>query len=214
MVGTIQILIAVFKLGDLTRYVSESVILGFMAGAGLLVGIGQVGNFLGAAKKGSGDQSPLAQLWETLARGGPFSFYAVGLGAGTILTVLILRRVINRYKLPQMDMLLGLVAAAGVAAFFGWSIPAANGKSLVAVVGKIPARYRDTTSRKSTGRGFPNCSAAPWRFPSSACWKPSPSPSPSPPTRASPSTTTANASPKAFPTSSAASCSPYPAPGR
>src|ERR1700685_3910467 len=50
LVGIIQILIAVFKLGDLTRYVSESVILGFMAGAGILVAVGQVGNFLGAAK--------------------------------------------------------------------------------------------------------------------------------------------------------------------
>src|ERR1700735_3739080 len=36
MVGVTQILIAVFKLGDLTRYISESVVLGFMAGAGLL----------------------------------------------------------------------------------------------------------------------------------------------------------------------------------
>ncbi len=44
--GTIQILISVFKLGDLTRYVSESVILGFMAGAGLLIAVGQIGNFL------------------------------------------------------------------------------------------------------------------------------------------------------------------------
>src|SRR5476651_1977819 len=34
IVGLVQILIAVFKLGDLTRYVSESVILGFMADAG------------------------------------------------------------------------------------------------------------------------------------------------------------------------------------
>ena len=139
LVGTIQIFIAVFKLGDLTRYVSESVILGFMAGAGLLVGIGQVGNFLGAAKKGTGDQSALVQLWETLTKGGPFSVYAIGLGAGTIITVLVLRRIINRYKLPQMDMLLGLIAAAAVAAWFGWSIPAASGKSIVAVVGKIPA---------------------------------------------------------------------------
>ena len=30
IVGSIQILIAVFKLGDLTRYISESVIIGFM----------------------------------------------------------------------------------------------------------------------------------------------------------------------------------------
>src|SRR5246127_5408088 len=56
MVGVTQILIAVFKLGDLTRYISESVVLGFMAGAGLLVAIGQVGNFLGVASTG-GDHS-------------------------------------------------------------------------------------------------------------------------------------------------------------
>ncbi len=139
IVGTLQIFIAVFKLGDLTRYVSESVILGFMAGAGLLVAIGQVGNFLGAAKKGTGDQSPLAQLWETLTKGGPFNVHAIGLGIGTVLAVLVLRRVLNRFRLPQMDMLLALLAAAGAAAFFGWSVPTANGKSRVAVVGKVPA---------------------------------------------------------------------------
>ncbi|MGB8353595.1 MAG: SulP family inorganic anion transporter [Chthoniobacteraceae bacterium] len=139
LVGAIQILIAVFKLGDLTRYVSESVILGFMAGAGILVAVGQVGNFLGAAKKGTGDQSALVQLWETLTKGGPFNSHAIGLGVGTIVVVLLLRRLINKYKLPQMDMLLGLIVAAGIAAYFGWSIPAANGKSVVSVVGKIPA---------------------------------------------------------------------------
>lgn len=139
IVGIIQILIAVFKLGDLTRYVSESVILGFMAGAGLLVAIGQVGNFLGAAKKGTGDQSALVQLWETLTKGGPFNIYAIGIGVGTILLVLLLRKLITKYKLPQMDMLIGLLIAAGVAAYFGWSIPAENGKSVVSVVGKIPA---------------------------------------------------------------------------
>src|SRR6202161_3755498 len=32
MIGCIQILIAIFKLGDLTRYISESVVIGFMAG--------------------------------------------------------------------------------------------------------------------------------------------------------------------------------------
>src|SRR5271156_1129226 len=46
MVGCIQILVAIFKLGDLTRFISESVVLGFMAGAGFLVVIGQIGNFL------------------------------------------------------------------------------------------------------------------------------------------------------------------------
>ena len=39
MVGVIQIAIALFKLGDLTRYISDSVVLGFMAGAGLLIAL-------------------------------------------------------------------------------------------------------------------------------------------------------------------------------
>jgi sulfate permease, SulP family len=99
-----------------------------------------VGNFLGAGgKKGSGDQSVIVRFWETLTQGGPFSPYAIGLGAGTIVAVLLLRRVINKYKLPQMDMLLALIAASAVAVYFGWSIPAADGKTLVSVVGKVPA---------------------------------------------------------------------------
>ena len=139
MVGTLQILIAVFKLGDLTRYVSESVILGFMAGAGVLVGVGQVGNFLGVAKKGSGDQSVLVQLWETLTKGGAYNPHAIGLGIATIVLVLLLRRIINKYKLPQMDMLLALITATVVAASLQWSIPTEDGKTIVSVVGKVPA---------------------------------------------------------------------------
>lgn len=42
LVGTIQIAIAVLRLGDLTRYISESVILGFMSAAALLLALGQI----------------------------------------------------------------------------------------------------------------------------------------------------------------------------
>jgi SulP family sulfate permease len=139
VVGTIQILIAIFKLGDLTRYVSESVILGFMAGAGVLIALGQIGNFVGAAKKGSGDQSVITQTWETLAYGWPFNFHSISLGTGTIVVVLVLRRLIDRYKLPKIDMLVGLILASLVAAYFGWSLPATNGKSIVSTVGTVPA---------------------------------------------------------------------------
>jgi len=136
--GTIQILIAVFKLGDLTRYVSESVILGFMAGAGLLVAIGQIGNFVGAAKKGTEDQSVLLRTWLTLSQS-PVNPRAIILGVGTIVVVLILHRAIVRYKLPRVDMLVGLIAASLAAAYFGWSSPAPSGKTIVSVVGAVPA---------------------------------------------------------------------------
>jgi SulP family sulfate permease len=141
MIGVIQIFIAVLRLGDLTRYVSESVILGFMAGAGLLIALGQIGNFVGAAKKAGGDPSVIEQTWAILTHGWPFNFYAIGLGTGTILVVLLVRRLIDRYKLPKIDMLAGLIIASLVAAYFGWSLPTASGKSLISTVGTVPGAF-------------------------------------------------------------------------
>src|SRR5580704_2792035 len=53
MVGGIQCVIAILRLGDLTRYISESVVLGFMAGAGLLIAIRQVGKLFGLQDQGN-----------------------------------------------------------------------------------------------------------------------------------------------------------------
>ncbi|GCC46016.1 hypothetical protein chiPu_0030196, partial [Chiloscyllium punctatum] len=69
LVGTIQIAIAVLRLGDLTRYISESVILGFMSAAALLLALGQISNALGVRDKGTGAQHILSRLWLTLATG-------------------------------------------------------------------------------------------------------------------------------------------------
>jgi SulP family sulfate permease len=139
MVGVTQIFIAVFKLGDLTRYISESVVLGFMAGAGLLVAIGQVGNFLGVGKTGGSGHSVLVHLWETVTQTGSYNLLAIGLGLGTLLAALLLRRVINKYKLPQMDMLVALIIASVVATIFGWSTPKPDGKTIISVIGTVPA---------------------------------------------------------------------------
>jgi len=137
MVGTIQILIAIFKLGDLTRYISESVVIGFMAGAGAMVGFGQLGNLMGLRDRGTGQDHVLYRLWLTLT-GGTVNTRALGIGLGTIVLVILLRRIANRYRLPQIDMLVALIVASIIAAHFGWTIPVGNGKSLISVVGSIP----------------------------------------------------------------------------
>ena len=139
MVGIIQITIGIFKLGDLTRYISESVVIGFMAGAGFLVETGQVANFLGIKDRGTGHQHVLLRFWLTISQGGMPNRYALGIGVGTVVLVLILRKLARRYRLPQLDMLLALIAAAVVAVHFGWSVPAANGKTLLSTVGNVPA---------------------------------------------------------------------------
>jgi SulP family sulfate permease len=139
MVGVIQILIAVFKLGDLTRYISESVVLGFMAGAGFLVGLTQLGNLFGLKDRGNGHQHILYRLWLTLSGGGPVNYRSLGVGLGTVLLVVVLRKVFRRYRLPRMDMLLALTAAATAACWLGWSDPGIEGRAAVAVLEKVPA---------------------------------------------------------------------------
>jgi SulP family sulfate permease len=137
MIGCIQILIAIFKLGDLTRYISESVVIGFMAGAGTLVGLTQLGNLTGLRDRGTGQQHVLYRIWLTLS-GGPVNLRALGIGIGTIVLVVLLRHLARKYRLPQFDMLMALIIAALVAAAFGWSKPALNGTTVISVVGSVP----------------------------------------------------------------------------
>lgn len=139
MIGAIQILIAVFKLGDLTRYISESVVLGFMAGAGFLVALSQVSNLLGVHERGTGHQHVLLRTWLTLTEGGPLNPYALGIGLGTIVLVLLLRRLSREYRLPRMEMLFALIVAAAVATTFGWTTLGRNGETIVPVIGNVPA---------------------------------------------------------------------------
>jgi SulP family sulfate permease len=139
MVGSIQILIAVFRIGDLTRYISESVVLGFMAGAGLLVALSQVGNLLGLADRGNGHQLVVHRLWLTLTGAGPINLRALTIGAATVGLVVSLRRLATRFRLPRVDMLLALLAAAFLASRLGWSRPDDHGRTLLAVIGRVPA---------------------------------------------------------------------------
>ncbi len=139
LAGGIQILVALFRLGDLTRYISASVVVGFMAGAGLLIALTQIGNLLGLRELGNGHQHLLVRLWLTLTQGGDVNGRALAIGLGTALGVVVLRTFTRRFKLPRFDMLLALAIATTVAAVLGWSQPGVDGRSAIAVVEKIRA---------------------------------------------------------------------------
>src|ERR1700678_3331154 len=94
MVGSIQILIAVFRLGDLTRYISESVILGFMSAASVLLAVGQIGNAMGVHDRGTGAQHVLYRLWLTLARGDQYNLRAIGITIVTLVLAVGFRKLV------------------------------------------------------------------------------------------------------------------------
>ena len=113
LIGIIQIAIAVLKLGDLTRYISESVVTGFIVGAASLTIIGQIANALGVKAQGTGHQHVLYRLWLTLTQDAAINPKALAISVGAIVLALLSRRVVRYFKLPQLDMFFVLISTTG-----------------------------------------------------------------------------------------------------
>ena len=139
MVGIVQITIAVTRLGDVTRYISESVVTGFISGAALLTIIGQVANALGVKAQGTGHQHVLYRLYLTLTQPGPFNYKAIVISGSAILFAIYGRKFIRKLGLPQIEMLLAVILLSTAAYFIGWSQFAPGAKPSVPLIEAIPA---------------------------------------------------------------------------
>ena len=138
LVGLIQVGIALFRLGDMTRYISQAVIVGFTLGASVLLILDQLKNFLGLKAQGDSAAHFLKRFWLTMTAGGEVHLPTVTLGCATILLVLGLRGLNRRLALRRIRIFVPefLVAVVGMAALvWGLRLDARG----VAVVGKIPA---------------------------------------------------------------------------
>ena len=139
MIGVVQITIAVTKLGDLTRYISESVVTGFIIGAATLTIIGQVANALGIKAQGTGHQHVLERLYLTLTQDAPFNLKAVAISGGAIVAAILSRQLVRRFKLPQLDTLFVFVALTLAAYLAGWSTAAPGGKTAISLIESVPS---------------------------------------------------------------------------
>jgi len=138
LVGAFQIVISLFKLGNLARYISESVTIGFMAAAAFLLAPGQLGNALGVRDKGNGHTQVSRRVWLTLFHGDHINYRALTLSAAAVALAVLLRKLVQRYRWPQIDMLAVLIITGLIAYFAGWSVPGAGGHTAVSVAAKIP----------------------------------------------------------------------------
>src|SRR5262249_21395108 len=77
LVGSIQLGITVLKLGDLTRYISHGVIVGFTVGAAVLLVLDQTKNLLGLRAQGQPGDPFLERFWLTLWDGGNVNLSAL-----------------------------------------------------------------------------------------------------------------------------------------
>ena len=109
LVGSIQTLIALLRLGDLSRYISHAVIVGFTAGASVLLILDQTKNALGLKSQGDPHDHFLKRFWLTMTEGGDIHWISFAIAAGTILLTLALRAVNRKFKLLLPDLLLAIV---------------------------------------------------------------------------------------------------------
>ena len=91
MVGIIQLVITSMRLGDLTRYISHSVIIGFTLGASTLLVLDQMKNLLGLASMGGVHDTFLYRFWLTMTQGGDVNTATLSIGLASIAMVLALR---------------------------------------------------------------------------------------------------------------------------
>ncbi|HEY2827492.1 MAG TPA: SulP family inorganic anion transporter, partial [Pirellulales bacterium] len=134
MVGVVQIAISLFRLGDLTRYVSHAVIVGFTLGAAVLLVLDQLKNLLGIPAAGSGEDHFLVRVWLTLQHFDKTNHTALMVGLGTVATALALRWVNSLLGIRLPDLLLAVICVTAVVG--NWQLDQQGLK----IVGDIPAK--------------------------------------------------------------------------
>ena len=135
MVGAIQLGITLLRLGDLTRYISHSVIVGFTLGASALLVLDQLKNLLGLRAVTDSHAHFLVRFWQSLSSSGGIHPATAAIGLGTIAFVLALRWLKARLDLRLLpDLLIAVGAMALLVARLDLEHKG------VAVVGEIPVR--------------------------------------------------------------------------
>ena len=132
LVGVVQTGITLLRLGDLTRYISQAVVIGFTLGAAVLLVLDQTKNLLGLPAAGHGSDHFLLRFGQSMSHIAELNAWTVFLGFGTILVVLLLRRLSGLLRVRLPELLLAVLAAAALVAAFGLQ------EQGVATIGELP----------------------------------------------------------------------------
>ncbi|HRJ70067.1 MAG TPA: sulfate permease, partial [Beijerinckiaceae bacterium] len=128
MVGLIQLALGLAKLGTIVNFISHSVVIGFTAGAGVLIILNQVRSFFGLNIPRGADPGEI--ILYVLTHPAEIAWPSVVVGAVTLGTGLIARR--RWPKFPYM------ITAILVGSLFAFAL-AQSGAPKIATVGALPA---------------------------------------------------------------------------
>jgi SulP family sulfate permease len=128
MAGAFQLALGLARLGALVNFISHSVVVGFTAGAALLIGTSQMSTFLGIPGT---KQHAFIHIWENIFRHLPEANPAVlTVSAVTLATAVLFKVFLPRLPGLLLAMIAGSVAAAALH----------GGEHGVRLVGSLPGR--------------------------------------------------------------------------
>lgn len=129
--GVIQLIFALARMGNLVKYVSQSVIVGFAAGVGVLIGLGQVSSLLGIETTRPSNEYPgvIGLTQRILPHLTEISFITLLVGAGSMALILTVRLISKFAPGP----LLAVIASSAVVYLMGWT------EQDLELAGRLPA---------------------------------------------------------------------------
>lgn len=131
LVGVMQLAMGVARMGALVNFISHTVVIGFTAGAACLIFASQIRYFFGVEiAPGSSFARTLREFAFALNDINP---YVTAVGAVTLLSGVICRRIAPRFPYMIVAMIVGSAAAALLDSAFG------EATTSIAMVGTLPA---------------------------------------------------------------------------
>ncbi|WP_088032806.1 SulP family inorganic anion transporter [Evansella clarkii] len=146
MIGVIQLLMGILKLGFLVNFMSHAVISGFTSAAAIIIGLSQLKHLIGVSLEA--DKDVFLILWETVNRISEINPVTLSIGVISIILLIVLKKVIPKIPAPLI-----VVVASILTVYFlqlqntgvkiigevpqglpSLSLPAVTGEALIALL--------------------------------------------------------------------------------
>ena len=132
MVGVIQLIMGVARMGTLVNFISHSVVIGFTAGAALLIAVNQIKNFFGVEiPRGLHFHEVFMTFFDQL---GSINPYITAVAVVTLVTGIVVKRFIPRVPYMIVAMLVGSVVSVLLNLWLG------QDHTGIKTVGALPAQ--------------------------------------------------------------------------
>ncbi len=141
MVGVLQLGLGLLRLGVIVNFVSHSVIVGFATGAAVLIALRQLGPLLGVSLPGGNVVETLVGVVDALP---DTQLMTAAIGIGTMVLIVVLRRIDSRLPGP----LIGMVVASVAVFLLG------DQAAGVATIGELPRGFPPLAPLPLTDLGF------------------------------------------------------------